>query len=55
MPRSRVNAFCDRLQKMLIAGGFDGFVETACQSYYSPKMGAASVPPGRYFRIHMVG
>jgi hypothetical protein len=26
--------------RMLIAGGFDGFVETACQQYYAPKMGA---------------
>jgi len=28
---------------------FDVFVETACQPYYAPKMGAPSVPPGRYF------
>jgi len=47
--------FYDRLQEVLIAGGFDLFVETACQPYYAPKMGAPSVPPGRYFRMHMVG
>jgi hypothetical protein len=23
--------------------------------YYAPKMGAPSVPPGRHFRMHMVG
>jgi transposase len=40
---------------VLIAGGFDRFVETACQPYYAPKLGAPSVPPGRYFRMHMVG
>jgi len=47
--------FYDRLQEVLIAGGFDLFVETTCQPYYAPKMGAPSLPPGRYFRMHMVG
>jgi transposase len=47
--------FYDRLQEVLLAGGFDGFVETACQPYYAPKLGAPSLPPGRYFRMHMVG
>ena len=51
MPRSPGHVFYDRLQEVLIAGGFDGFVETACQPYYAPKMGAPSVPPGRYFYI----
>src|SRR3954467_5771371 len=55
MPRSPGHVFYDRLQAVLIAAGFDGFVETACQPYYAPKMGAPSVPPGRYFRMHMVG
>src|ERR1044071_9871907 len=54
MPRSPGHVFYDRLQELLIAGGFDGFVETACQPYYARKMGAPSVPPGRYFRMHMV-
>ena len=55
MPRSPGHVFYDRLQEVLIAGGFDLFVETSCQPYYAPKMGAPSVPPGRYFRMHMVG
>src|SRR6187401_3241931 len=55
MPRSPGHVFYDRLQKVLIAGGFDPFVERACQPYYARKMGAPSVPPGRYFRMHMVG
>ena len=55
MPRSPGHVFYDRLQEVLIAGGFDLFVETACQPYYAPKMGTPSVPPGRYFRMHMVG
>jgi len=55
MPRSPGHVFYDRLQDVLIAGGFDLFVETVCRPYYAPKMGAPSVPPGRYFRMHMVG
>src|SRR3954465_2233144 len=55
MPRSPGHVFYDRLQEVLIAGGFDGFVETVCQPYYAPKMGDPSVPPGRYFRMHIVG
>src|SRR5216684_5583301 len=48
MPRSPVHVFYDRLQEVLIAGGFDLFVETACQSYYAPKLGAPSLPPGAW-------
>lgn len=55
MPRSPGHVFYDRLQEVLMAGGFDLFVERVCQPYYAPKMGAPSVPPGRYFRMHMVG
>src|SRR3984893_16967024 len=42
MPRSPGHVFYDRLQEVLIAGGFDLFVETACKPYYAPKMGAPS-------------
>jgi hypothetical protein len=31
MPCSPGHVFYDRLQEVLVAGGFDGFVETACQ------------------------
>jgi len=43
------------LQEVLVGAGFDGFVEDACQAYYTHAMGASSVPPGRYFRMRMVG
>ncbi len=55
LPRSPGHAFYDRLQSVLIEGGFDEFAETACKPYYAPRMGAPSVPPGRYFRMHLVG
>ena len=55
MPRSTGHVFYDRLQSVLIEGGFDGFAEAACRSYYAARLGAPSVPPGRYFRMHLVG
>ena len=55
MPRSPGHAFYDRLQKLLGDAGFDGFVETTCKPFYAPRMGAPSLPPGRYFRMHMIG
>ena len=55
MPRSPGHAFYDKLQKLLIEAGFDTFVEEVCKPYYAPRMGAPSLPPGRYFRMHMVG
>src|SRR5271170_1155239 len=35
--------------------GFDAFVEGVCRPYYAPRIGAPSLPPGRYFRMHMIG
>jgi transposase len=55
VPRSPGHVFYDRLQKLLVEAGFDRFVEETCQPYYAPRMGAPSVPPGRYFRMHMIG
>lgn len=55
MPRSPGHAFYDRLQGVLIEAGFDAFAEATCKPYYASKMGAPSIPPGRYFRMHMVG
>jgi transposase len=55
MPRSPGHAFYDRLQKVLTEAGFDAFVETTCKPFYAPRMGAPSLPPGRYFRMHMIG
>ncbi len=52
MPHSPGHVFYDRLQPVLIEGGFGRFAEAACQPYYAVRMGAPSVPPGRYFRMH---
>ncbi len=55
MPRSPGHAFYDRLQDLLSEAGFDAFVEEVCKPHYAPRMGAPSLPPGRYFRMHMIG
>jgi transposase len=55
MPRSPGHVFYDRLQNVLSEAGFDAFVEQTCKPFYAPRMGAPSLPPGRYFRMHMVG
>src|SRR6202011_4202475 len=55
IPRSPGHAFYDRLQSLLKEAGFDVFVEDVCKPYYAARMGAPSLPPGRYFRLHMVG
>jgi transposase len=55
LPRSPGHAFYDRLQAVLIDAGFDGFAETQCAPYYASGRGRPSLPPGRYFRMHLVG
>jgi transposase len=55
LPRSPGHAFYDRLQAILIEAGFDGFAEARCARYYAGKRGRPSLPPGRYFRMHLVG
>lgn len=55
MPRSPGHAFYDRLQAELHGAGFDGFVESQCAPYYAARQGRPSLPPGRYFRMLLVG
>jgi transposase len=55
LPRSPGHVFYDRLQAVLVEAGFDGFAERQCAPYYASKRGRRSLPPGRYFRIHLVG
>src|SRR4051812_21495057 len=55
LPRSPGHAFYDRLQAVLLHAGFDGFAERQCTPHYAGKRGRPSLPPGRYFRMHLVG
>ena len=56
LPRSAGHPFYDELQSVLGTAGFDRFVEDLCRPYYSSsKRGRKSLPPGRYFRMLLVG
>jgi hypothetical protein len=55
LPKSPGHVFYDRLQTVLADAGFDAVVEALCRPYYAAAMGAPSLPPGRYFRMHLVG
>ena len=56
LPRSAGHPFYDQLQDVLKAAGFDRFVEGLCKPYYSSSArGRSSLPPGRYFRMLLVG
>ena len=55
MPRSPGHVFYDRLQAELVGAGFDAFVEGRCAPYYAARRGRPSLPPGRYFRMLLVG
>src|SRR4029077_14301991 len=55
LPRSPGHAFYDRLQAVLVEAGFDRLAEGECAPYYASRRGRPSMPPGRYFRIHLVG
>jgi len=55
LPRSPGHAFYDRLQAVLVGAGFDGFAEEQCKPYYASRRGRPSLPPGGYFRRHLVG
>ena len=55
MPRSPGHVFYDRLQAELVGAGFDAFVEGRCAPYYAAGRGRPSLPPGRYFRMLLVG
>jgi transposase len=54
MPRSPGHVFYDRLQASCRAG-FDGFVEGPVRALLRRARGRPSLPPGRYFRMLLVG
>jgi transposase len=55
LPRSPGHAFYDRLQAVLVEAGLDSFAESRCTTHYTSRSGRPSLPPGRYFRMHLVG
>jgi hypothetical protein len=55
LPRSPGHVFYDRLQTVLLEAEFDRFAEQQCAPFYARKRGRPSLPPGRYFRMHLIG
>jgi transposase len=55
LPKSPSHPFYVRLNEILDAHDFDGFVEGLCRRFYAPVMGRPSLAPGRYFRLLFVG
>jgi transposase len=55
LPRSPGHPFYQRLNQILEAHGFDAFVERQCSRFYAPGVGRPSLPPGRYFRLMLLG
>src|ERR1700736_4734691 len=55
LPKSPGHPFYVRLGGVLDAHDFDRFVEDLCSGFYAPVMGRPSLPPGRYFRLLLIG
>jgi transposase len=55
LPRSAGHPFYAALEKVLVAGDFDRYVEDLCAEHYARRQGRPSIPPGVYFRMLFVG
>ncbi len=55
LPVSPGHPFYRQLNAALDGHGFDAFVEAECASFYAPVMGRPGLPPGRYFRLLLIG
>jgi transposase len=55
LPKSPGHPFYARLNALLDTHAFDRFVEEKCCRFYAPRMGRPSLPPGRYFRLLLLG
>jgi transposase len=55
LARSPGHPFYERLNGLLDQHGFDAFVEERCRGFYAERMGRPSLPPGRYFRLLLIG
>jgi transposase len=55
LPATGGHPFYQRLNQVLDAHGFDGFVEAQCASFYAATIGRPSLTPGTYFRLLLIG
>jgi transposase len=55
LPKSPGHPFYARLTAILDAHDFDRVVEGLCAEFYAPVLGRPGLPPGRYFRLLLMG
>lgn len=55
LARSPGHPFYERLNRLLGAHDFDGFIEEQCRGFYAERMGRPSLPPAVYFRLLLIG
>ena len=55
VPRGGGHPFYERLNRVLDEAGFDAVVESPCATFYADGVGRPSLPPGRYFRMLLLG
>lgn len=55
VPHGPGHPFYKKLNGLLCQRGFDEFAEGLCGGFYHDSLGRPSIPPGVYFRMHLVG
>ncbi len=55
LPKSPGHPFYQRVNILFEARGFDRFAEQRCEQFYADGVGRPSLPPGRYFRLLLLG
>jgi transposase len=55
LPRSAAHPFYTRLNQILNTADFDRYVEGLCERFYADDVGRPGLPPGRYFRMLLLG
>ena len=55
LPKSPGHPFYQRLNTVLEESGFDRFTEARCEPFYAGDVGRPGLPPGRYFRLLLIG
>jgi len=55
LPRTAAHPFYTRLNQILDNAEFDTYVESLCQRFYADEIGRPGLPPGRYFRLLVIG
>ena len=55
LPTNAGHPFFEHLNRVLKGASFDAFVEGFCAAFYAARMGRPGLPPGRYYRLLIIG